>query len=126
MKGERSERIAQWQVLSGWFTAIAVLLARLSTVYLQLSRQSVEPVLLAQAILKSAILIVVVVFYRRAEWPSYLLLAAWPVGFVYAWLAADASLPVLAVGLLVGFGFFLGVRGTRTLRALKARSAPAV
>ena len=123
---DRSERLAQWQVNAGWLTAIVMLVARLTTVYWQMSSGSLNAVLFGQAVLKSVILIAVVVFYRRAQWPSYLLLAVWPIGFVYAWLEAHASLPVLALGLFVGIGLFLGVRGTRTLRALKARPAPAV
>jgi len=114
------ERIAKWEVLAGWVTAIGMLVARLVTVYLQFSRASVDPVLVGQAILKSVVLIVVVALYRRAQWPSYLLVAVWPIGFLYAWLVARAPLPVLAVGLLVGVGFVLGMRGTRTLRALNA------
>jgi hypothetical protein len=123
---DQARRIAQWQIMAGWLTVMATLVARLTTVYWQLASGPIDSPRFGQAILKSALLIAVVVWYRRALWPSHLMLAVWPIGFLYAWLQLHTSPSILAVGLLVGTGLFLGMRGTRTLRALDAHPAPAV
>lgn len=107
----------------------ATLIARLITVYLQLTAAgSLDPTLFGQAVLKSGILILVLVLYRRYAWPSLLMLAVWPIGFLYAWLGPPHATPrVLAFGLLVGLGFLVGARGVRSLRRVRAlESSPAV
>ena len=124
---ERARRVAAWQITVGWATAIAQLIARLVTVYWQLGDGARDPVLLAQAVLKSALLIVAVVLYRRYLWPSHLLLAVWPVGFAYAVAVQRVAPWVVGLGLLTGVGYVLGARGMRTLRALnRTRLAHAV
>ena len=122
---ERARRVATWHATIGWLTALAQLAARLVTVYWQLGDGARDPVLLAQALLKSGLLIVAVAVYRRRLWPSHLLLAVWPVGFVYAAAVQRVPPAVLALGLLTGVGYLLGARGMRTLRALDRRHAPA-
>lgn len=113
----------------GQLTVAATLVARLVTVYLQSTAgRSLDPVLFGLAVLKSGILFLALVFYRRSVWPALLMLTVWPIGFLYAWLGAPhANLPVLAVGLLVGVGFIVGEHGVRSLRLVRAlESSPAV
>jgi hypothetical protein len=102
--------------------------ARLTTVGLQLSREHINVADFGLAVLKSGLLIAVVYFYPRHRWPAYLMLSVWPFGFVLAWTLAHASPVVMALGLVVGVGFFFGARGARQLHALRAvdPSAPAV
>ena len=125
MHSDQARRFAEWQVMVGWLTAIATLVARLTTFYGQLLVGPIDSLLFGQAIVKSAVLIAVVVWYRRTLWPSHLMLAVWPISFLYAWLEFHASPAILAVGLVVGAAFFLGARGARTVRALDRRTAPA-
>ena len=113
----------------GQLTVAATLVARLITVYLQLTAAgALDPLLFGQAVLKSGILILLLVSYRRFVWPSMLMLAVWPIGFGYAWLGPPhAAPPVLIVGLLIGVGFFIGAHGVRLLRRVRAlESSPAV
>jgi hypothetical protein len=125
---ERAWRRAQWQLWVGWFVTAATLVARLITVGRQLSRGHINVADFGQAVLKSGVLIAVVYFYPRHRWPAYLMLSVWPFGFVLAWTLAHAPPAVMALGLVVGVGFFLGARGARQLHALRAiePSAPAV
>lgn len=126
---DRTRTRAEWEITVGQLTVAATLVARLITIYLQLrAARSLDPILFGQAVLKSGILILVLVLYRRFVWPSLLMLAVWPIGFLYAWLGAPhATAPVLALGLLIGLGFFLGAHGVRSLRRVRALdSSPAV
>jgi hypothetical protein len=117
---DQARRTAQWQLWIGWATATATLVARLTTVVLQLIRGRLDPGDFSLAIFKSGLLIAVVLFYGRHRWPAYLMLGVWPFGFVLGWWLAHAPPPVLAVGLAVGLTSFLGARGARTLHALRA------
>lgn len=119
---DRTRTRAEWEITVGQLTVAATLVARLVTVYLQLrAAGSLDMILFGQAALKSAVLILALVLYRRFVWPSLLMLAVWPIGFLYAWLGAPhATLPVLAVGLLSGIGFFIGAHGVRSLRRVRA------
>lgn len=126
---KRAKRIAEGQVWAGWVTAAAMLLARLTTVALQLGRGRLDPADFGLAVFKSGLLVAVVLLYRRHAWPAYLMLGMWPFGFVLAWVLAHATPAVMAVGLLVGLGLALGARGVYTLRRLRALDgarAPAV
>jgi hypothetical protein len=126
---DHARRTAQWQLRIGWATAAAMLVARLATVVLQLSRGRLDPVDFALAIFKSGLLIAVVLFYGRHRWPAYLMFGIWPFGFILAWLLAHAPPAVLAVGVVVGVTSFLGAYGARTLhslRVLEQAPAPAV
>jgi hypothetical protein len=129
MNMDRTRTRAEWEITVGQLTVAATLVARLATVYLQLTAvRSLDPIVFGQAVLKSGILILVLVLYRRFVWPSLLMLAVWPIGFLYAWLGAPhATPPVLAVGLLVGVAFFIGAHGVRSPRRVRAlESSPAV
>src|SRR6476646_1801016 len=126
---DRAWQIAQWQIWAGWFTVTATLIARLTTVVLQLSRARIDAVDFGLALFKCSLLIAIVWFYPRHRWPAYLMLAVWPFGFVMAWTLAHAPPAVMVVGLLVGVGLLLGARGASRMYALRAaqrRSAPAV
>jgi hypothetical protein len=123
---DHARRTAQWQLWIGWATAAAMLVARLATVVLQLSRGRLDPVAFGLAIFKSGLLIAVVLFYGRYRWPAYLMFGVWPFGFILAWLLAHAPPAVLAVGVVVGVTSFLGAHGARTLHALEHAPAPAV
>jgi hypothetical protein len=115
-----ARRVAEWYLRAGWVTAAAMLIARLTTVMLQLHRGRLDPANFGQALFKSGVLIAVVLLYRRHVWPAYLLLAVWPFGFVGACVLTRPPLSVMAIGLLVGVGFALGARGAYTLRQLRA------
>ena len=126
---EHARRAPVWQLRLGWAVAAATLIARLTTVGLQLSRGPLDPVDFGLAIVKSALLIAVVAYYGRYRWPAYLMLGVWPFGFILAWRLAHAPPAVLGVGVLIGVGSFLGARGAHALhrlRALERFSAPAV
>ena len=125
----RARRIAEWQLRTGWATAALMLIARLTTVVLQLARGRLDPADFGLALFKSGLLIAVVLLYRRHVWPAYLMLTVWTFGFVLAWVLAHAPPIVMAVGVLVGIGSALGARGVyklRQLRALDGTSAAAV
>ena len=119
---DRTRSRAEWEITVGQLTVAATLVARLITVYLQLrAAGSLDPILFGQAVLKSGILILVLVLYRRFAWPSLLMLAVWPIGFAYAWLGPPHATPrVLAVGSLIGVGFSIGAYGVRSLRRVRA------
>ncbi|HKW46917.1 MAG TPA: hypothetical protein VJN70_05710 [Gemmatimonadaceae bacterium] len=126
---DRIRSRAEWEITVGQLTVAAILFARLITVYLQLTAAGpLDPTLFGQAVLKSGLLILVLVLYRRFAWPSLLMLAVWPIGFLYAWLGPPHATPrVLRVGLLIGAGFFIGTYGVRSLRRVRAlESSPAV
>lgn len=125
----RARRVAQWQLRLGWAVAGATLVARLTTVGLQLSRGRLDPVDFGLAIFKSALLIAVVVYYGRYRWPAYLMIGVWPFGFILAWRFAHAPPAVLGVGILIGVALFAGARGAHALhrlRTLDRAPAPAV
>lgn len=120
------KRRAEIEVTVGQLASAATLVARLITVYLQLTTNApLDPILFGQAVLKSALLIAILLLYRRFAWPSLLLLAVWPIGFVYAWLGPPhATLRILALGIVVGLCFLVGAHGVRTLRRLRALKSP--
>jgi hypothetical protein len=106
-----------------------MLVARLTTVVLQLSRGNLDAVDFGLAILKSGLLIAIVLRYGRHRWPAYFMLGVWPFGLILGWRLAHAPPAVLAVGLLIGVTSFLGARGAWTLQrlcALERTPAPAV
>lgn len=120
---------AEWEITVGQLTVAATLAARLITVVVQLrAASSLNPVLFGQAVLKSGILVLVLVSYRRYAWPSLLMLVVWPIGFLYAWLGpAHATPPVVGIGLLVGLSLFIGALGMHSLRRVRAMGiSPAV
>jgi len=123
---DRTRRRAELEISVGQLTVAATLVARLVTVYWQLTAKSaLDPVLLGQALLKCGLLIAILVLYRRLVWASILLLTVWPIGFLYAWLGPPHATPrVLALGLLVGVCFFIGAHGVRTLRRIRALEDP--
>jgi hypothetical protein len=123
---ERAWRSARRQLWAGWLVAAATLVARLTTVGLQLSRGRINLADFGLAVLKSGFLIVIVWCYPRQRWPAYLMLAVWPFGFVLAWTFAHAPPAVMAVGLIVGAGSILGARGARQLHALRASARSTV
>jgi hypothetical protein len=116
----RTRQIAEWEVTVGQVALTAQLLARLTTVYWQLSGGPLQLERFVQATGKSILLIIMVVLYRRYLWPSHLALAVWPIGFLYAWLGLHVGPPILAVGVVLGAAFFLGAHGVRTLRRARA------
>ena len=125
---EFAHRAAIWQLRLGWAVVGATLVARLTTVGLQLGRGRLDPVDFGLAILKSALLITVVAYYGRYRWPAYLMLGVWPFGFILAWRLAHAPPAMLGLGVLIGVGLFVGARGAHSLhrlRALECVSAPA-
>lgn len=117
---------AELEATVGQLAVAATLVARLITIYLQLTaNRSLDSVLFGQALFKSALLIAILLLYRRFAWPSVLLLAVWPIGFVYAWVGPPhATVGILAAGLLVGSCFLVGAHGVRTLRRLRALESP--
>ena len=119
---DRTRLRAEREITVGQLTVAATLVARLITIYMQLrAAGALDPILFGQAVLKSGILILVLVLYRRFVWPSVVMLAVWPIGFLYAWLGAPhATPPVLAVGLVIGVGLFIGAHGVRSLRRVRA------
>ena len=126
---DRARTRAEYEVTVGQLTVAGTLVARLVTVYLQLTAgRSLAPILFGQAVLKSGVLLLVLVLYRRFLWPSLLMLAVWPIGFVYAWFGPPhATSLVLTVGFLAGVSFFIGAHGARSLRRVRAlERAPAV
>ena len=128
MELKRSQRVASWEITVGQLTVAATLIARLTTVYWQIERRPFPLELFLASVFKSAVLAAVVLLYRRQLWPSHLMLAVWPIGFLYAWLGVHAPPPILALGAVIGIAFALGVHGTRTLRragALEKSVAPA-
>jgi hypothetical protein len=116
----RARRIAAWEVTIGQVVLAANLAARLTTVYSQLTGGPLNPVMFAQAVGKSLLLIAMLVLYRRYLWPSHLILAVFPVSFLYAVFWLHTSAPIAAVGVVMGIGLFLGAHGMRSLRRLHA------
>jgi hypothetical protein len=116
----RAIQIARWQVMAGWVTVLATLVARLITVVLQLRRSHLDVELFVESLFKSALLFAVAYQYRRHLWPSYLMAAVFPIGFVLTLLNAHPPPTVVALGLAVGLAFFAGARGMHTLRARNA------
>lgn len=122
----RRRRLASWEVTLGQLTVAATLIARVTTVYWQLDRRPFPVELFFESLFKSALLIAVVLLYRRQLWPSHLMLAVWPIGFLYAWLGAHAAPRVLALGAAIGIAFALGAHGARILRRVGALDRSAV
>jgi hypothetical protein len=60
-----ARRVAYWQVTVGWATALGILLARAITIALRLAGGPLDPLNLGLAISKSALLLAVVLLYRR-------------------------------------------------------------
>ena len=70
----RTRTRAEWEITVGQLTVAAILVARLVTVYLQLrAAGSLNPVDFGLAVLKSGILILALLFYRRSVWPALLM-----------------------------------------------------
>lgn len=122
----RARRIAEWEVTIGQVVLAANLMARLTTVYLQVAGGPIRPVMFAQAMGKSLLLIAMLVLYRRQLWPSHFILAVFPFSFLYAVFWLHVSIPIAAVGVTMGIGLFLGAHGTRSLRRLRALEGPVV
>jgi hypothetical protein len=118
-------RVAHWQVFVGWVVLLATLLARLITVALQFARSSHDLELLIESLAKSVLLVVLLVFYHRHRWPSYFLLALWPVNFVLTWWFVHPSFAILLLGLGVGIAWLLGAQGMRTIHRLRTRNGEA-
>ena len=115
----RARRIAAWETTIGQVALAVNLVARLTTVYWQLTAGSLNPVMFLQAAGKSLLLIAMLVFYRRYLWPSHFILAVFPLGFLYAVFGLHVSAPWLAYGVAMGVGLILGAHGMRSLRRLR-------
>jgi hypothetical protein len=115
----RARRIAEWEVTIGQVALAVNLVARLTTVYSQLTGGPLNPMMFVQATGKSLILIAMVVLYRRHLWPSHFILAVFPVGFLYAVFGLHVSAPWVAYGVVMGVGLLLGAHGMRSLRRLR-------
>ena len=118
-------RVARWQVFVGWAVLLATLIARLTTVALQFARSSHDLELLVESLAKSVILVVLLVFYPRHRWPSYFLLALWPVNFALTWWLAHPPLGILLLGVGVGVAWLVGAHGMRTIHRLRTRDGEA-
>ena len=118
MDQRRAVQIGRWQVLAGWVTTFAMLIARAYTVADQITRGHLDIELFVTSVFKLGILAVLVLHYRRYLWPSYFLIGLWPFGFALTLWFAHPPAEVIALGILVGVAFFLGARGMRTLQTL--------
>jgi hypothetical protein len=119
MELARARQIADWKITIGQVTVATQLMARLTTVYWQLTGGPLKLEMFVQATGKSILLIVMLVLYRRYLWPSHLILAVFPVGFLYAVFGLHVRAPIIAVGVVIGVGFFLGAQGMRSRRRLR-------
>lgn len=117
----RALRIAYWQVLAGWAVLLATLIARVTTVVLQFARSSHDTELLIESLLKSVVLFVLVVFYRQHRWPSYFMLALWPVSYALTWWFVHPPIWIMILGLGVGLAFLAGAVGMQTIHRLQTR-----
>jgi hypothetical protein len=63
--------------------------------------------------------------YRRNVWAAVALAVLYGVGYFYSWALSGRAMPPLAlIGILIWYGLYRGIRGTRSLAA--AKSVPAV
>ncbi len=84
-------------------------------------RSSHDVELLVESLAKSVVLVVLLLFYRRHRWPSYFLLALWPVNFVLTWWFVRPPPWILILGVGVGVAWLVGARGMRTIHRLGTR-----
>ena len=60
--------------------------------------------------------------YRRQVWAAIGLLVIWGIGYLYSWAVSGRLIPPLAlIGILVWYGLYRGLRGTRKLAAIQNR-----
>ena len=64
--------------------------------------------------------------YRRRTWAAIGLLVVWAIGYFYSWAMSGRRIPPLAlIGILIWYGLYRGLRGTRKLAAVHNASVAA-
>ena len=118
---------AEWDVKIGWGTGAALTLLRgvMLIGFLNSSPRdwSFFVQIAVQLLLSGAFTVGV---YRRRTWAAIGLLVIWGIGYFYSWVASGRLIPPLAlIGILIWYGLYRGLRGTRRLAAVQNASVAA-
>jgi hypothetical protein len=118
---------AEWDVQIGWGTGTALTLLRavLLIGFLTSSPRdwSLFVQIAVQLLLSGAFTVGV---YRRHGWAATGLLVTWGIGYFYSWAMSGRLIPPLAlIGILIWYGLYRGLRGTRKLAAVQNASVAA-
>ncbi len=120
---------ADRDIMIGWCTGIILTLLRaLAVLGIAISPEPVDAFLAAQVVVQ-AVLAGALTYgvYRQSVSAAVGLFALWAIGFLYSWAVSARLLPPLGIlGILLGYGVYRGIRGTRARQRLLASTRPAV
>jgi len=117
----------EWDVKIGWGTGTALTLLR-AVLLIGLVNSSPRDwslfIQIAVQLLFTGAFTVGV--YRRQTWAAIGLLVVWGIGYFYSWAVSGRLIPPLAlIGILIWYGLYRGLRGTRKLAAVHIASVAA-
>src|SRR5687767_8553783 len=113
-----AEDVARRDVTIGWITGAGITAIRALTLFAALQAPlPVDWLLLLQVAAQFVLAGVFSYFiYRRHVWASIALSALWALGYFSSWFVSGRIVPPLGlIGLLVWYGLYRAVRGTRAL-----------
>ncbi len=120
---------AEWDVLIGWGTGVAIVVLRSLALLGVLSSESPTDWVVFAEVAVQLVLAAVFTYgvYRRHRWAAIGLLVIWGVGYFYSWYMLGRVLPPLGlIGLLIWYGLYRGLRGASFLARQQAAAAGAV
>jgi hypothetical protein len=122
--------VAEWDVTIGWSTGVFLTLLRAVAFIGFVLAAAPKDWILGIQILVQLLLVAAFTFgvYRRHSWAAIALAVLYGIGYFYSWALSGRILPPLVlIGVLIWYGLYRGIRGTRALAARKSdTAAPAV
>jgi hypothetical protein len=118
---------AEWDVKIGWGTGIGLTLLRTTLLIGFINSSPRDWSLFTQIAVQLLLTVAFTVgVYRRSTWAAIGLLVVWGIGYFYSWAASGRPIPPLAlIGILIWYGLYRGLRGTRKLAAVQNASVAA-
>jgi hypothetical protein len=121
---------AEWDAKIGWMTGVFLTLLRVVALIGFVVADGPRATSLGLMILAQTLLAAVFTFgvWQRRPSAAIALAVLYGVGYLYSWFISARLLPPLAlIGVLLWYGLYRGIRGTRALVAMQGQiSAPAI
>jgi hypothetical protein len=114
---------AEWDVKIGWGTGVFLTLLRVVAFIGFVLADAPKDWFFGAQILVQLLLAAAFTFgvYRRHSWAAIALAVLYGVAYFYSWVLSGRILPPLVlIGVLIWYGLYRGIRGTRALGASRS------